>query len=110
MRLPESGSLTVVVRFQVKVQGPLAADEQGGEVVAGHALACAAPGPQARALAGDDLEPEHPLAGDAILERAGAAGIFRDGPADGAHLVAVRIGRVEPVSYTHLTLPTIYSV
>ena len=72
----------------------LRAGERAEQVVAADDTgAVAEPGQ----LAGrrDDLEPEHVVDGEAVLETVGAAGVLRDVPADGADDLRRRVGRVE---------------
>ena len=65
-----------------------------GEVVAGDALGRAPPEPDDLAGAGDDLEAEHVVAGDAVLEAADAAGVGGDVAADRRPGGAGRVRRV----------------
>jgi hypothetical protein len=73
----------------------LGADQQAGEVVAGDALDRAVTDAQWFTGAGDDVEAEHEVAGDAVLARPRAAGVGRDVAAEAALLPARRVGRVE---------------
>ena len=76
----------------------LGSDHQPDEVVARHALRGAAAQPHDLAGGRDDLEGEHVVAGDAVLDAAQAAGVRGDVPADRRPRGARRVRRVpEPV-------------
>ena len=78
----------------------LAADEDAGQVVAGRVARLAAE-PHDLAVGQHDLEPEHVIRGDAVLQAVRPAGVLGDVAADRARLLARRIGRVvEPVGAT----------
>ena len=66
-----------------------------GQRVAGDVLHVLPAGPDDAAIGQDDLQPEHRVAGDAVLHAAQPAGVRADVAADRAELVAGRVGRVE---------------
>ncbi len=76
-------------------QRALAADEQPDQVVAGHALDGAPADPEHLAVGHHPFHPQHVVAGDAVLERARAAGVLGDVAAERAPLPGVGIRRVE---------------
>ena len=76
-------------------EGAAGADQQAGEVVAGDALGGAAAGADFAAVAGDGAQPQHVIAGDAVLDGARPAGIHREVAADAAIRAAAGVGRVE---------------
>ena len=65
-----------------EAEGAFGPDQQRDEVVAGHALGGLAADPDELAGAGDDLEGEDVVAGDAVLDAAHPAGVRRDVAAD----------------------------
>ncbi len=79
-------------------EGPLRADQQRAQVVSGHALGGAPPQPDHLAAAGDHLQPQHVVAGDAVLDAAHPAGVGGDVAAYGRPGGAGRVRRVpQPV-------------
>ena len=77
-----------------EAEGALGADEQRHEVVPGDALGGLAADADQLAGAGDDLEGEDVVAGDAVLDAAHAAGVRRDVAADRRPRRARRVRRV----------------
>ena len=75
----------------------LRADEQLGEVVAGVVLAEPAQPVPHPAVGQHDLEAEHQLAGHAVAQHRGAAGVGREVAADGAAALGAQRHREEPV-------------
>ena len=71
----------------------LRARQERGEVVAGHALHGAVPGAQQPPVGEHDREPEHRLAGHAVLRAQQAAGVRRDVAADRRDRAARGVGR-----------------
>ena len=76
-------------------EGALRADEQPGQVVAGDALDRAPAGAQHPPVGEDDLQAEHVVGGDAVLDAAQAAGVLREVAADRAPVVAGGVRRIE---------------
>jgi hypothetical protein len=76
-------------------QGPLAADEQLGEVVAGDALDRAPPGGDDLAGCQDDLETANVVGRDAVLDAAQPAGVGRQVSPDRAELPTGRVRWIE---------------
>ncbi len=76
-------------------QGPLAADDERDEPVAGDVLDRPPAEPDDRAVGGHDLQPDDRVAGHAVLHAAQPAGVRAQVPPDRAGLVARRVGRVE---------------
>ena len=77
-----------------ETEGALGADEQRHEVVPGDALGGLAADADELARAGDDLEGEDVVAGDAVLDAAHPAGVRRDVAADRRPRRARRVRRV----------------
>jgi hypothetical protein len=73
----------------------LRADEQAGQVVAGDVLDRLAAGAHDLARGEHDLQPEHPVAGDAVLDAAQPARVLGQVAADGADLERRRVGWIE---------------
>ena len=73
----------------------LRADEQPGQVVAGHALDGAPPGAQHPPVGEHDLQAHHVVGGDAVLHAAQAAGVGGEVAADRAPVVAGGVRRIE---------------
>ena len=74
-------------------QGPLASHEDSGQIEA-ERIDILATQPDDLAAGEHYLEPEHVIGGDAVLEAVGAAGVLGDVAAQGARLLAGRIGGV----------------
>ena len=73
----------------------LRADEQPGQVVAGDALDRAPSGAQHPPVGEHDLQAQHVVGGDAVLDAAQAAGVGGEVAADRAPVVAGRVRRIE---------------
>ena len=73
----------------------LGADEQAGQVVARDALDRAAAGAQHPPVGEDDLQAEHVVGGDAVLDAAEPAGVRGEVAADRAPVVAGGVRRIE---------------
>ena len=79
----------------------LAADHEADQIKAGLVLVAAAAGAHDGAVGQHGLQPEHVVAGDAVLQAARAAGVGGDVAAEAALLQAGRVGRIKPAELAH---------
>ena len=86
--------------FGDEAEHALAADHETDEVEAGFVFVAATAGAEDIARGEHRLKSEHVVAGDAVFEAAGTAGIGGDVAAEAALFEGSGIGRVEPAFFT----------